>query len=634
MSRNSSNPSPALIQAISKSRAWMESVTFSRDHDGTFIMNAFLRYRSAANAIRALRNLGKPPASLDISHPSPTITSFLEICAIIIAEFAEPSRTRSALYLVKSNWSLIEPWTTFLLEQVVLTDEIPTTTEGNELLEYCITLLPTLINYPDLCRRPDIDTFDEMGALIDADPSLRGRIIRVWLKILYSDDPHPSWRRWSVLFLTGLQGCTTESLSISDEVLTQLHVDGRNPDLASRFVRILNSVLPNVSSMGEAELGYLSMFSHSIGQCLGVHSKLMLLLPLDSRRLLTVSVTKLLAGVLYKNKRIRRNSDTNDQALIEAHGIVTAGLMTLRCLFMVDETLIVDAIESGLVVAMLKAAPCYHAYAVEKERQNPKYSLGFRDTFSSISEFLIYPPVLRAFVRSLRKVDDAVLDGDGYTGEKPSWWPYWDNCRKVGMMLQGMRQRTKQVPSLLCANDKCPCISGHRRLLCLGCKNETYCSRECRTVHWNAKHKDTCSSLQEQNRAIRPVSTLDRQYYREIIEAYASTHSTHFTVAFHDFVQSPPNPSNLKSSIVLRDFSFDPSDLLSVEPYTLTDLDSVLDDWISNKEEKGRLRDLIDVLDLEGGYVFVGRFPRLKNVVIQIVRFREEEEEDPYTSVD
>ncbi|KAK1223054.1 hypothetical protein PQX77_014053 [Marasmius sp. AFHP31] len=563
-------------------------------------MNAFLKYRSAANAIRALRNLGKPPPSIDINQPSPSITSFLEICAIVIAEFAEPSRTRSALYLVKSNWSLIEPWTTFFLEQVVLTDEIPTTAQGNELLEYSITLIPTLINYPDLCRRPDIDTFEEMGTLVDADPSLQGRIIRVWLKILYSDDPHPSWRRWSVLFLAGLQGSDTESLTISDEVLTQIRVDGRNPDLASRFVRILNSVLPNVSSMSEAELGYLSMFSHSIGQCLGVYTELMLLLPVDSRRLLTVSITKLLAGVLYKNKRIRRNSDINNQALIEAHGIVTAGLMILRCLFMVDETLIVDAIESGLVVAMLKAVPCYHAYAVDKERQNPKYSLGFRDTFSSITEVLIYPPVLRAFVRSLKKVSDAVLDGDGYAEEKPSWWQYWENCRKVGMMLQGMRQRTKQVPSLMCANDE------------------------------------------DQNRvisSIRPVSTLDRHYYREIIKTYASTHFTHFTFAFHNFVKSPPHPSNLKFPIFFRDFSFDPTDLLSVEPYTLTDLDSVLDDWISNKEEKERLRGIFDELDLEsleGGYVFVGRFPRLKNVEIQTVKFgeEEEEEEDPYTSVD
>ncbi|KAJ8096118.1 hypothetical protein PM082_000025 [Marasmius tenuissimus] len=106
---------------------------------------------------------------------------------------ANATRARdSALLHIKIEWkSSVAPWLRYLLRNIVLANEDPSTPEALDATERVLVLIPSLLEMKGR------DNTEHTLAFKRATPYLYHVLMQVWFKLL--ETHHPTWGYWSVI---------------------------------------------------------------------------------------------------------------------------------------------------------------------------------------------------------------------------------------------------------------------------------------------------------------------------------------------------------------------------------------------------------------------------------------------------
>ncbi|KAL0065346.1 hypothetical protein AAF712_007691 [Marasmius tenuissimus] len=104
--------------------------------DYPFLNHCYSRFKSPANALRHLEKVGNPPKVVSTKRRSPEIETAVEFLACLVAHNAfvdHDGHDNGALSHISSRRNgiaIFVSWVLFLLTNVVLAEELPTTIDG------------------------------------------------------------------------------------------------------------------------------------------------------------------------------------------------------------------------------------------------------------------------------------------------------------------------------------------------------------------------------------------------------------------------------------------------------------------------------------------------------------------------
>ncbi|KAL0572274.1 hypothetical protein V5O48_009676, partial [Marasmius crinis-equi] len=496
--------------------------------DHAFFNQADVRFPSVKSAVEHLRRLGHPPPSklVDLLHPPDSLWTAVDVFTALTSNMqgrhGQRASTTAASHVGKCWKSTIWPWLRFLLEAVVLSSAEASTRDLFEAFERILLIVPRLLSFNDQATRRS-----SLSAAKQATPDLLPLTAQVWCKIV--DESHSTWGTWSALALDISFAEPIQSLKASAYKGQLYEV---NASLGLCLIRHIHFLTARVPEMPTEQLTQLKLFMCCVRDPLFEDVS-----PLefeDVRRSAAAALSSLSCAVISKQKSLREAGVESE----ECRSSHDAACMAASCLIdiMRDASGISEALKAGLVKAILKCHPCLFQYSERHHRPDTKTGLSW-------GLCQIIDRVSRAERRYLK--DESLMNGLRFKSQA-----VWDCMVLAGSKSAACRairstMREHDI-SFMCSNASCPLKTSEaavikflqelnvgriepratdvRFLRCSSCLDSTYCSRECRKIDWDSRHRGLCRQGRQGPQA--PCSEHELNMFENFVSVYCSTPSS------------------------------------------------------------------------------------------------------------
>ncbi|KAK1219494.1 hypothetical protein PQX77_017783 [Marasmius sp. AFHP31] len=427
------------------------------------IIDSCTRFPNARGALEDLRRIGSPLGTTNISQPNTGFQSFVRILEALwigmIYDGNSPYRLYSTFASIKQNWPAISSWIVFSMEHLVLTAE--TSDTAHRLL----WILPLFLKLEGASQ----SVMDTRNATLN----LRQLIGRVWCASIERN--HPSWGRWSELFVM----IEAESLRRAPGDLTEFRAR------VSTFTQHINQQANWVSIMPvsclEDVIYFLQIFlvPRVWGPGPGVG-------PFTAEASMNGGMkafVRLLSALVCKRRTLRDPLNAGPKECNAARGI-TRQIFDYLTGTLQGRFLILEALESGLIPSLIKANPTFFVL----EDEEAMFEDAAADLFHRFSVYLVYPSILREVLRSIRGISDScevTLELKSKT-----LWTAWQELKGKALALKDVRRDLRaQGVYPLCAVGECSSLGISQ---CSGCSSAVYCSSVCQKSDWGKGHRTIC----------------------------------------------------------------------------------------------------------------------------------------------
>ncbi|KAL0565165.1 hypothetical protein V5O48_016866 [Marasmius crinis-equi] len=153
---------------------------------------------------------------------------------------------------------------------------------------------------------------------------------------------------------------------------------------------------------------------------------------------------RLLSLLLHKRKRFRDEVHLHTTPYRSiAYSVVIEAVECCRDV-MVNEVVISDALDFGILAAIIKADSLYFSPDLDQDQPLRQPGKSFTriivGIIDSISRFLIYSPILHRVLRSLRAMPDLDRWEDKLKLESPKAWSHWRDMKERAQWVYEIRR--------------------------------------------------------------------------------------------------------------------------------------------------------------------------------------------------
>ncbi|KAL0563245.1 hypothetical protein V5O48_018829 [Marasmius crinis-equi] len=448
-----------------------------------YFTQAVSRFRTATISIEQLRKLGSPPSTVDLSDPNSKVETACKIL-ISLASHMKTRRATTSSY-IRTHWArVLAKWVDFMLRNVILSHEWPSTPVGMNCFECSVTSIAALLDFPD----------GDARSIKHASPNLQRLMTQAWYLLL--NIGHANWGPWSLALINLAQSDPEVPPPPIDPTLPVLYHE--DVQLGKIIIKHLNSRIQEIRTMADNELGDLKVFMMLLTttpQCFEEVN------PIDIR--INVSGTieamaDMMAILLFTKRKSLRTGSVESQEYKDAHDLVLLSHMNLDR-YMQEPLRVCQMLEAGVINSIVHADTRYyvmdHKHKTKPEGRIARWSAR---VMGQIGRFLVYPAVLRQFLRSTRKID--VYPDRFFEAAADSVWHSWRNAVQKASMLHDLHRAFKQDG--VCSYSGCPLNEEPpverlkaRYLRCFGCTSVAYCSHSCRKADWKEEHRVQCPQI-------------------------------------------------------------------------------------------------------------------------------------------
>ncbi|KAL0577581.1 hypothetical protein V5O48_004413 [Marasmius crinis-equi] len=441
-----------------------------------------LLFSSSSNAWSQLRRLNRPPTFIDLTvDPIPSVKISLDIIDYLAHQLRSPGSPSwsETLRQVKIHWkTYLYPWVKLLIEKFILSENEPATLLGRSAIERAMKAIPVL--FPLRVPPGVLANWSPLPSYTST-PDLQPLIARVWCDAI--EGSHSTWGLWSIALMT-------MSLVFPDSGLSSKPENQCISGLAVlRHITRFTQRLDNYEVYPEELEYFLTSFKlareYAPMEMTSSDSA-------DEQSRRTVPATerlqafvRLSSTLLHKRKRIR-DGVRLDSSLCRpmAHAVVIE-VMTCCSDAMVIEHGIAEALEAGILTAILKADRLYFSQDFDEERllRHPEENFLHISVsiIDNISKFLVYPPVLHLLMRNLRAIPDLDRWETELKLKSLESWRHWQEMKEKAEWMHEIRSELRSDSLLMqCSYSKCGILEGTpdiQYLRCTACMTVIYCSQ-------------------------------------------------------------------------------------------------------------------------------------------------------------
>ncbi|KAK1234288.1 hypothetical protein PQX77_002504 [Marasmius sp. AFHP31] len=384
------------------------------------------RYPSSRVALAHLRSLGKPPSSVNstiLLDRSPVLLSVIIALGVCLYGSKGPREVSFVMSQVRTHWdSSLEPWLRFLIRELVLCEDGPSTPKGVEILKQSLAAIPIFL-FEVVLRDDDILK------------PLQSLVIRAWIKTIYDD--HSSWGLWS-----HLSGYLTESTKC---VIVRSRGEpycenNRTARLGHLFINHLNRTAQQVAKMELENLDDLRCFiiCHNHDRTWFDGSLPPMYCP-EVGGAAIFGLVRILSGI----RKQRFASDSDSEAKEVTYQLLRAALGHMVYFHVTDPLSVEEALRAGIIRALLKL-PQTRAWDPRLEEVSCKI-------MDQVLVFLLYPTVLRRYWKlNWTTIGSDALEGD--SKQVPTeLWDSWKSLEAKAVDIRTFQQTLKSRVSPLCS---------------------------------------------------------------------------------------------------------------------------------------------------------------------------------------
>ncbi|KAL0576719.1 hypothetical protein V5O48_005261 [Marasmius crinis-equi] len=378
-------------------------------------------YPASITAIEHLKKTRVPnAASFDLSHPGAGVYSAIVAIVALVQHIDGPGSTIAVANVEKYWSSVLHPWIVFLLRQICQLEGEPSTPEGIDAFENILASIPPVLALP-------LPRFANMYPVSHCfDPTIKPLVVQIWLRAV--EQHHITWGPWS-----GLMAYMAKSWPALVPSLDYTH----DINLGSVFLRHLEcftqaiTTLPFVSNIAN----FLNVISldGNIQECP--------IFVCGSLREATIGALVRLTSGLARRKRKGYASDKLKKEALREAIFVAIRLLTL---VIVDPSSVVSALNAGVLEMIVKVHKCF---SIEEQRAD--LSTNCLTLLDTISTYLIWPSVLRHFVKTRKKLPaSSRLEMEMKTKDELVWEAWESTKAKANELGDFWRDLKKQVSPL------------------------------------------------------------------------------------------------------------------------------------------------------------------------------------------
>ncbi|KAJ8090230.1 hypothetical protein PM082_018826 [Marasmius tenuissimus] len=557
------------------------------------------RFPNSSNALTALRKLGKPPSSFDISHPSKD--NLLALSALVALGMRVDRRHAAGsmvqnIQLLKRNWTAtIDRWMRFLLDQVLLHDEGrgPSTPDGVDYFDISAGCANLLLSYPN--HLPGSDVEMEFSELFSSSPYIPTSVARIWLRTVKAR--HYSYKMWSQHVNLG------SNAKGFHHALQTIH-SRRDEDVVSVCMNFIRQDMEKTQASRQLSLFHMADVLQVFAAMSVIHSPKGPFYDLFLNRGIIQLLHDYLRTLYKKAKHFQPLTDQ----FLAAQSLIELVLRRFLSPFIVGPIPILEAaIGSGCGLLIHRIFNFLSRDSDRAVGDKPARDPGMK-LMAMISTHIIYPSILHEVLRHIPTISRLEREGKLQSKMFTPFLAEWKRIVKKAIYLKEVRRGAKERPLyLVCDNPQCERIGpaehgvrAPRYLRCSQCLTAVYCSRICGILDWKHGHRQQCMS----DYAKWNVTThYDWQFFREILHHYCMDNRDAIFAIIKDLFFK--RFSNLSGVAVVVDFHRTGSDVLSASPIAITEIEKL-------RQEGPRLEKIIEAVceDADGKSILVlGIFP-------------------------
>ncbi|KAJ8075263.1 hypothetical protein PM082_019599 [Marasmius tenuissimus] len=494
-----------------------------------FLRESNCRFATTGKALDRLSRLGMPQAGpvdpsaflLNAESPSSNNWTFLHILGALLYDLDHSLHRSQSLILrqIKRHWLYIHPWTTYLLDAVT-TSKVTATQKGYEIVECVLHIVPLVVQYPT--RFPPAQQETEITTLIESSPKLRDSTRRVWVMIVA--DHHPLWQLWTQLAAMVFRAKTFD-IRIDDRDANQLHSGCPGRSLSMALTRHTIREIPCISSMTDKDVMHLVDLHVLWSNETVIPGNPVVMCPIP-RYTLRIQA-RLISKALRKRQKVLFASADGGILSMALNSLVTVNLaQVFQVLEGRGRWWITEFLDTDVLVNFFKA-DMLDIDSIGSGILSAGIGIYLAKTLDLVSRNLVYPMVLHAFLKTVRKLEHAGVEG---RRQQECWWSSWVRCKRKAFVLKGIRRELRSEVETICSCAECPLKADStkpcqkdlhaKHLACSRCSAASYCSRECQKWHWEKEHKSECRSLSDLIKdGTPPVTRLETRFIRRVLRA-------------------------------------------------------------------------------------------------------------------
>ncbi|KAK1235512.1 hypothetical protein PQX77_001259 [Marasmius sp. AFHP31] len=557
--------------------------------DEDHILRSMSRFPDAIRAIEYLRKAGSPrPATFDVLNPSHRIQKAAEAISALSSytkRFHETTVTQLRAHLVP----VVSPWVAlFLLEAVLYYGDHPTPTGTNIIIDHILFSVPPLF----------FGLFPQDLKLIGhTTPTLRPLVAQIWLYLLDIRSNLLGW--WSTVLHRLVNNFDNPGAPLEFSHVAGVPRPYRvDTNLGRTILGHLDSSIGHLRKMNPLELTDFNMFV-IVSMAVKQHFPEADVDPLWENANIDWtlrSIVRILNVLLRKLKPLPDRPIEGPAS--EAVYRIVASAMRVLPLSLNSASKIRHIVDSGIIQALYHAQEYFYqideVHGDKAPTPKDRFLPGVSRALGLIGTFLVYPSVLRSFVRSTRKFPKAFPRCIQNSEQVYKAW--MDITRKAESLQvvwhtykQKCRCEFRRCTLLATIKQEPNALKNVKYLRCSGCSSKIYCSVVCRKADWRAGHKAECAQLSKAMRAGSTcTSTSDLAFFEAVTHSYIATHLKTIIIMLTTYHQTHSTISHLISrpgrNPVLF-LPFDRADIPSLDVAQLLDADATINLFESHVSE-------------------------------------------------
>ncbi|KAL0568651.1 hypothetical protein V5O48_013336, partial [Marasmius crinis-equi] len=420
--------------------------------DPALLRVALKRYPTIQKAISAVIHLGKQHGSLDITQREPGWTLIHALGSLVYAMRCPGSQTASdAVDMIKAHWELyVAPWVGALLR--VMTFDESRTQNAAEIIEHALVAIPQLItcNARSTAGQP-AGEFNRMHAQA---LYLRPLLIRIWFNLLH--ERHRETRNWTIslsYYNTGLyvefqdwSSDPSRALSYLDNSLTE----HRAGIILITHLNELRKTIRTFDLDGFQQLGkFLSLVAAS--GPLAPHAPFYMR---SVARRMVSALVKLLRLLPFKWRNLPPLQSPHFEWVHRTVALIVGHLAEGMAL---GRLWVEEALDAGLIPAILKANPIYSIY-----EEVVGSGIGAEQTIVRllgnltlyIYPYLLWPSMTRRVLRWSKKIQSSRSEDitrDKSQARRTDWWASWEGIEDQARTFHSVMAELK-ARQCICSN--------------------------------------------------------------------------------------------------------------------------------------------------------------------------------------
>ncbi|KAL0572006.1 hypothetical protein V5O48_009947 [Marasmius crinis-equi] len=366
---------------------------------------------------------------------------------------------------IQLNWApLLFPWIRYLVEGLAFSEDRPSTPAEVEALDKTLWVVPLFLSV--FCPLPGPHIFHEkridFGTLQNMTPDFHLLAARTWFKVVNESHPVFVWGAWTSLLHLIFMCCDQCSCGVHTGFMQAPSPFGRwdpeNGQLGHLFVRHINRTIPFIASMDADGLtalhGFLMLFDTVPGG--GMEA-------ITSEDVMSESLSAL---IRLSSRLLRKCTVSQDDAdFARIHTDITEKVLSTLELLMYTWYCVTLALDAGLITVFLKASARHSSLP-------GKIEAAMRRILGRVSQYLVYPAVLHAFLRVERKITGGELE-EKMRVESTALCDWWKFAVEKAVSLRHIRRGLKSKGIFWkCDNTDAkhsPAQTGTRFFSCTGC---------------------------------------------------------------------------------------------------------------------------------------------------------------------